>query len=490
MSTLTALAQLEAIASGRAEPVATVRHCHLSETPLVMIPLKLAGEAAAPLATMLGTDRNEPTLMVVPQPRNRDLRFGYAAELAKAVVEHVEAERGATETLEPSKDGEERVRYERAPQIIVPNRGGVGFLRLLGRSTRFRSVEGPWAVDPAVPMLGRWLTWFADRNDRPGSSLLLALTETLRLHWATGQSSLEDGNLAALMGWIDPPEGLDGPSAAARAEDPVLCPPAGPATDPTFDNEVLAPAIAAFDESGGEPRAEERIRAAVASQLVPTWDLAWRALDMLRALPEGASVPKRWERDRDSFTYFHREFAESPPQAKLDDAVRAARRLHDLERSQESYEAQRAFDDPLVMAEQRLAGQAFGGVVTETEPERLDESGKRPKLRPYVRIRTEDPVRLDEGATVVNAARPGLKGKVVEIDGQDVLLELTGGMGRKLTAEPGVVPEPGQRVVFTSRTADSWGASKFPEREDTPWTHGGPPAEYEPADEDATEVWS
>ncbi|RFU37261.1 hypothetical protein DZF91_33830 [Actinomadura logoneensis] len=490
MSTLTALAQLEALASGRAAPVATVRHCHLSDSPLVMVPLKLAGEAAAPLATMLGTDRDAPTLLVVPQPRNRDQRFAYAAELAKAVLDHVESERGATETLEPSKDGEERVRYERAPQIVVPNRGGVGFLRLLGRSTRFRSTEGPWAVDPAVPALGRWLTWFADRNDRPGSSLLLALTETLRLHWATGQSSLEDGNLGALMGWIDPPEGMDGPTAAARAEDPVACPPAGPATDPTFDNEVLAPAIAAYDESGGEPRAEERIRAAVASQLTPTWDLVWRALDLLRALPEGASVPKRWERDRDSFTYFHREFAESPPQAKLDDPVRAARRLHDLERSQESYEAQRAFDDPLVMAEQRLAGQAFGGVVTEAEPTRLDESGKRPKLRPYVRIRTEDPVRLDEGATVVNAARPGLKGRIVEIEDGDVLLELTGGMGRKLTPEPGVVPEPGQRVVFTSRTADSWGAAKFPEREDTPWTHGGPPAEYEPADEDATEVWS
>ncbi|WP_131743299.1 amino acid permease, partial [Actinomadura roseirufa] len=33
-----------------------------------------------------------------------------------------------------------------------------------------------------------------------------------------------------------------GVAAAARAEDPVTCPPAGPATDPTFDNEVLAPA--------------------------------------------------------------------------------------------------------------------------------------------------------------------------------------------------------------------------------------------------------
>ncbi|WP_241684512.1 hypothetical protein [Actinomadura sp. J1-007] len=241
MSALTSLAQLQASAAGVAQPLATVRHCHLSDAPLVLVPLKLAGEAAAPLAVMLGSGPDDPSLLIVAQPRNRDLRFAFAAELAKLVLNHIETSRGAVEELPPGKDGEERIRYSDAPQFLVPNRGGVGFLRMLGRSTRFRSTEGPYAVEPAVPVLGRWLTWLADRHDRPGSSLLMAMTEALRLHWATGQSALEDGNLAALVGWIDPPDGLDGPAAAARAEDPVTTPPAGPVTDPTFDNEVLAP---------------------------------------------------------------------------------------------------------------------------------------------------------------------------------------------------------------------------------------------------------
>ncbi|XVQ14351.1 hypothetical protein ACQP1W_17970 [Spirillospora sp. CA-255316] len=492
MSVLTSLAQLEAAATGRAQPLATVRHCHVSDAPLVLIPLKLAGEAAAPLAMMLGSDRADPTLLVVPQPRNRDLRFAFAADLAKLVLNHVETSRGDVEELPPGKEGEERIRYGDAPQLLVPNRGGVGFLRLLGRSTRFRRTEGPYAVEAAVPVLGRWLTWFADRNDHPGSSLLLAMTETLRLHWATGQSALEDGNLAALMGWIAPPDGMDGPAAAALAEDPVACPPAGPTTDPSFDNEVLAPAIASYDHAGRDPRAEERVRNVLAEQLTPTWDLMWRAVDVLRALPPGASVASRWERDRDSFTYYHQTFGEAYPQARRDPPVRAARRLHDLERAQDAYDAQRAFDDPLVMAEHRLTGQAFGGTVVGSDPTRLDETGKRPKLRPHLRVRTEDPVRLDPGATVCDASRPALKGRVVEIDAGagEVLLELTGGMGRKLVPEPGVVPEAGARVVFTSRTADSWGAAKFPDREDTPWTHGGPPEEYVASDEDAAEEWS
>ncbi|GAA1825843.1 hypothetical protein [Actinomadura chokoriensis] len=490
MSALSSLAQLQAVAAGVAQPLATVRHCHVPDAPLVLVPLKLAGEAAAPLAVLVGSAPDDPALLVVPQPRNRDLRFAFAADLAKLVLNHIETSRGAVEELPPGKEGEERIRYGDAPQLLVPNRGGVAFLRLMGRSTRFRSTEGPYAVDPAVPVLGRWLTWFADRYDHPGSSLLLAMTEALRLHWATGQSSLEDGNLAALMGWIDPPDGMDGPAAAARAEDPVLCPPAGPTTDPTFDNEVLAPAIAAYDRAGRGSRAEERLRGVLADQLTPTWDLMWRAVGLLRALPEGASVPRRWERDRDAFTYYHQTFGEAYPQARRDPPVRAARRLHDLERAQDAYDAQRAFDDPLVMAEHRLSGQAFGGTVTECDPARLDETGKRPKLRPLLRVGTEDPVRLDIGTTVRNAARPALKGRIVEIGDGSVLLELTGGMGRKLTPEPGAVPAAGDRVCFTSLTEGSFGAAKFPDREETPWTHGGPPGEYVPTDEDAEEEWS
>ena len=135
----------------------------------------------------------------------------------------------------------------------MPNLATIGFLRLLGRSTRFRRPNGEYAVDPAVPVLGRWLTFLAERAEVPGSCLLLAATQALALHWASGQSQVEDQNLAALMGWIDPPAGLDRPRGGAAAEDPLTWPPAGPATDPTFDNEVLAPLIRACGRPGNEP---------------------------------------------------------------------------------------------------------------------------------------------------------------------------------------------------------------------------------------------
>ena len=57
MSTLTSLARIEAADMGRAQLIRTVRHVHVSDRPMVIVPLQLAGEPCAPLAAMIGDDR-------------------------------------------------------------------------------------------------------------------------------------------------------------------------------------------------------------------------------------------------------------------------------------------------------------------------------------------------------------------------------------------------------------------------------------------------
>jgi hypothetical protein len=485
---LTSLARASAVAAGVAQPIATVRHVHLSSRPLVFVPLTLAGEANAPLAALVGSSADSPRLLVVPQPRNRDQRFSFAASLADILVSYVDSFRGETETVAVDRGRDVRERYLDAPQILVPNGGGIGFVRLFGRSTRLRRTTGEYAVEPSVPMLGRWLTFFVERAEYPGSSLLVSMTGALSLHWATGQSSVEDANLAALVGWIDPPDGLTGPDAALLAEDPLVWPPAGPATDPTFDNEVLAPAIAA-----GSLSTLERV---LRGQLRPTWELMWRGVSLLRSLPAGERVERRWADDRDAFTGYASYVAEGGyPQPKLDGAVAAAQRLARLERAQAQYDAQRAYDDPLVLAEYRLTGEAFAGTVVASSPDRIDASGSRRKLRPHVTVVSDDPVRLEPGVSVVSPGRAAQTGLVVSVSALssgsfEVVLELSGGMGRSLTAPPGSVPEAGERLTYTTLTESYQAPAAFPSRDETPWTHGGPPVEYVPDDEDATEEWS
>lgn len=502
MSTLTALARAEAAERGRAQPVATVRHIHISARPLVFIPLALAGEACAPLAALVGTDPDAPQLRVVTQPRNRAQRFAFMGELAGIIVPYLEGFFEAEETVPGGRGTEPRNRYADAPQILLPNRASIAFTRLLGRSTRFRRTEGENAVPAGVPLLGRWLTFFAERAEYPGSCLMLAATEMLAQHWASGQSPAEDLNLAALLGWIDPPPGVSGREAALAAEDPIRWPPAGPTTDPAFDNEVLTRLVSACDQAAdsgdasAQRRAQLALEKALTTQLAPTWRLMWRAVELLRELPPGGHVAARWDVDKDTFTWHAEHLQEGgPPQARRDSAVAAARRLTRLERAQESYGIQRALDDPLMMAEHRLAGEAFAGQVIAAEPDRVDTSGRRAVLRPRITVETFDSVAAEAGTALTSPARPAQEARIVAVsagEGQPsrVVLELARGMGRGLTPAPGSVPVAGEHVCYATFHDGYQAAPVFPEPGQTPWTHGGPPEPYLPADEDAREAWS
>ncbi|MET9350492.1 hypothetical protein [Streptomyces termitum] len=511
MSLIAHLARMEAVEAGRAQPLATVRHRHLSARPLVLVPLTTAGEAGAPLGALVGTDPAEPRLLVVPQPRDREQRFAFLAELAEVVLPYVE---GYADDVEPVERKDpatgEKVLVDLcadAPQLIVPSRAGIAYVRLLGRSMRFRRTaeqdpDAPYPAPPRVPLLGRWLTHYGERARVPGSSLLLAATDLLNRHWATGQSSLEDQHLGALLAWIDAsdePGAASGAEAAHRAElgrderGQLLCPPAGPATDPAFDNQLLAPAIEAYDRArlavgaaedgaaaelalGALHRAEGEVRRLVASQLKPTWDASWRALGLLRELPEGARVADRWTRDRWSFTA-HRDriTAGEPPQPRRDDAVTAAAKLAAREQAQGQLDAQEALDDPLVLAGRRLAGEAFTGEVTEVVMAWTES--KRPAPRPLVTVRTGDRPHLGEGVKAYRSldGRPQAAEFVALEEDGSVVLRLLDKMGRAKEPAPGTVPEKGDRIAWTLFEHDQRSGPKLPDPEETPWTHGGPP---------------
>ncbi|MFE5833131.1 hypothetical protein ACFQ8W_23135 [Streptomyces sp. NPDC056508] len=512
MSLISTLARMEAVESGRAQPLATVRHRRVCERPLVLVPLTTAGEAGAPLGALVGTDPEEPRLLVVPQPRDRDLRFAFLADLAEEVLPYVDAFADVVELIERNETDAEtgkKVRVEvelcaDAPQLIVPSRAGVEYVRLLGRSTRFRRTaeqdpETPFPAPPRVPLLGRWLTHFGERARVPGSSLLLAATDLLNRHWATGQSSLEDQHLGALLAWIDPEDGMSGREGALRAEagrderGQLFCPPAGPATDPAFDNRLLAPAIERYDRarqaSGaaedaeaaeralGELLAAEReVRRLVASQLKPTWEAVWRAVGLLRELPEGARVEDRWTRDRWSFTaHRDRVAAGEPPQPRRDDAVTAARKLAAREQAQGQLEAQEALDDPLVLAGRRLAGEAFAAEVVEVTMAWTE--AKRPAPRPLLTVRTDDRPHLDERVRVYRSldGKPQTAEFVRYEEDGALVLRVLDRMGRSKEPAEGSVPEKGERIAWTLFEHDQRTGPKLPDPEETPWTHGGPP---------------
>ena len=353
-----------------------------------------------------------------------------------------------------------------------------------------------------------WLTFLVETAERAGTSMLLPVTGLLAEHWATGQSVLEDQNLASLMAWIAPPDGLSVQQAMADAENPTVCPPAGPATSPEFDNTYLAPAIRRFDtaRATGDQQAvtdaQANLRDLIGEQIKPTWRTMWTAISLLRGVPEAPRAATLFGSDCVSFTVYsdYQDSGDALPQPKRDGAIGAAKRLSRLERALAGFEADMAFDDPYILADRRSLGEAFAGVVVAAEPNRVVTTDTNRRVpRPWVTVRTLDPIRLADDSKLISPSMPaGHKAVIVSTirDGEAslVTVEVTGGMGRARVPKAGTVPAIGQRVAYLPDPG--WRPTPvFPEPDQIPWTHtvdaeDSESADPEASDEAAAEEWA
>ncbi|WP_414166373.1 AAA family ATPase [Streptoverticillium reticulum] len=480
MSLLAALLRMRAAATGDALPTSRLRHLHLSDRPLMLLPLKQSGTAARPLAVMLGTDPGRPELLLAP-PTGSTLPMLTA--LASRVTAYIEEHQRRSEHLPATSTRPAQQRFLDAPQLLVPNPHAVAYLNTLGRDLRLRPLDGGSSDSRSIRHLGQWLTFFADRAELPGTSALIPLTGLLTMHWVTGQSPLEDEDLATLLAWIDPPRhAASGHQAARAAEDPATHRPAGPATDPAFDTDYLAPLFHAYRARPRErARCLDDLRTLLTHYLQPTWERMWQAYTLLQALPEADGTQRRWKRERTQFTDMTAYLAQDGrPQPARDNAVAAAIGLAHREHAAAAFDAERALDDPFTRAELRTTGEAFGGTVTTVDADHLVYgSSKRAQWRPRFTVSTTDPLRLEPGRTLACHAHRDARYTIRAITPRDsdtlVDLEVTAGMGTPARPRHAVLPDNGAFLVCTLAPDHHYRMPQFPPPDQIPWTHAGPP---------------
>lgn len=462
MSAVDVLLQLEAAYSGNAQPRTTLRHRHLDEQPMVVVAYKLAGEAAAPLGILYGTDPRAPRLLVAPEPRSRAIRFRevfnpFAADLCDYVD-------GRSRHI--ATEGRREIAAA-APQLIFPNNATLDFVgNVFGRSLRYLKTDGDFPVPEPTVRAGAHLTWLAMRVEVPGSCVLLSATDLLRRHWSSGLSDLESEDLHVQLAWVDPPAGMSGSDAADEAEELRLdgtLPAAGPASDPVWDRDTLEPLIETFNDVRGRDEDEATvarlgvdIRAAVEAALAPTWAGTWRAIDLVRTLPEAASVSDRWKDDRADFArHAHRVDTGAARFRTRDSVKQSAFMVSQRERAQSSLEASEALDDSLVMAGLLADGQALTGKVVSVN-------------RPFVTVELDESCQVPVGTELFWTEMPS-KCSVIVVAASDeapfiVTLETHKGKTK-------YYPTIGKSVLYSPFNNGWVPPPSLPNT--VPWTHAG-----------------
>lgn len=465
MSLIKTLLSAEAALTQKAVRKTCYRHRKLSDEPLVVTLFNLSGEAAAPLVICYGTDPEQPQFTVSAEPRNRTSRFTAIQKFAEFIGEYLEPCLALTEVID--QKGQVKTIAEKTPQLITPNSSTLSYLEKLGRSVRYLQDRPEHPVPEEICWLGAHLSWLSDHSKTPGQSVMLSATQLLSSCFATGQSEMENENLASLLAWISNEE-ESGLAQILKAERAAY----GPSPNTDFERE-LAPLVEAWTEADRAGDAtlrieiEESIAELAKREILPAYLATHKAMRLLRQIDEARSVESRWTQDLHSWSYYAMRCQSGIPTFKRrQDPIRASRNLELWSSALERLEFDEAMDDPLILAEHDAAGRCLVGRVIDRDMrnKEVKSTNSRESLVPLITIQLTSSTMLLAGEKVIWTDSTSVKAEVREVRGGEAIIAIMGGHKTGVRA-----PLIGDDVTFAA--ISYFGGPPPQSPEEVPWTH-------------------
>ena len=456
--------RLEAWSAGKPVPRGSTRHVHIAaDRDLLIVAFVRMGGESAPWGIAHGVMGTKPTVLTVPEGRNRTLVADMAAEFAPALLRHFR--HGDFDSGSPT--GPEGIGQLR--QLWLPNGTHLDMLHFIAYAYTFTRV-GERNRAKTLNKLGRAAGWLFREAKRPGQQTVMVATEALRGAYTFPAEDVRQAHLGFLLAWLETKGCRDARLRAAQAAEQMAV---ATSLDPPIEREVLQPAVDGWNEAdrGSDTKARSRHAAAIdaklRSELDRRFELTERAIEALRRdkrrVNGGVDRLVAVSNEELWFQFVRQEL-------KIDDdqdgpaitlspetdryPALAASRYFVHEASEELYLSALIHDDEEMQAEAVAEGHALRGVITAVEDV---DPGRRLEPIWTLAVTDEAPLRVREGSRLCVARLPKRSATVRSIERTgpgklEIQVEITGWKKKPKEGPPGVPAADDARLVGTEVT--------------------------------------
>jgi hypothetical protein len=382
---------------------------------LIVAFVRMGGESR-PWGLAFGHPDAAPTILSVPEGRDRDLVSDMVSRFAPELLSHL---RSPAMTNSQPREGQDLAPLR---QLWLPNASHLDMLHHLAYAYTFTRAGGE--AQGILNALGRTTSWLFRSAWRSGSQQVVIATQALRGAFTFPAEDARQGHLGYLLAWLDKSDDHEGKRRATAAAERLSI---STTLDPTVERTALLPIVEAWRAARGDDvkrsSLAERIQTALASELERRFVLTASAWHLLREDPRrenryleelvDASLADQWFNWARVEAAFARGEQPYVPSVETDrDPRSAAASFEEGAGAAELVDSTLLHDDQELVAEAIATGDAFVGKIVGV----ADEGIGRVTLPIWsIEERSGGPLRLREGNSICVVGLPRRTATVREI---------------------------------------------------------------------------
>ncbi len=388
---------------------------------LIIAFVRMGGESR-PWGVALGKPDQEPTLLVVPEPRDAEMVAQMLEVMVSSVLSHLGHPEYPGANLYPNIP----LPWQpyRPPSVWLPNATHIEMLHFLAFRYTFAKRGEPGRIK-ALNALGRACDWLFQESTRPGQLSCIDASAALRDAFSFPVEPARLAHTGYLVAWLT---GKGNFKQRLRQASKAESLPISTSIDPALERSRLTTLLKRYKRAQRSADAQEcsvvesRIRAALEPELARRFNITATAYTLMTNDPRPvvAGVCELQDRTRESHAEYLKveehllkngtAWIASPETDR--NSIRAAAKYVTLQADTDLARNARVHDDASFRDDTIYAGDGICGDIVDVS--KIPE-GHLTRPLWTVEERVRHPLRIREGDDVVLAGLPGRQGEVISI---------------------------------------------------------------------------